>query len=109
MTQVDALKPDFALAGACKSRSQFALDTSRPQVVQADPRSTYRKDKCASEVYAFYLDNLDVSVQVRTNTTLPVYRCAITKCTRAYKPYMQTVLVKAHLAVAHLYRFYFEP
>ena len=34
------------------------------QVVQADPRSTYRKDKCANEVYAFYLDNLDVTVEV---------------------------------------------
>ena len=48
----------------CLDLDYPSLANGSTQVVQADPRSTYRKDKCAGEEYAFYIDHLDVGVKV---------------------------------------------
>jgi len=33
------------------------------QVLQADPRSVYRKESCVGQIYPFFVDALDVRVQ----------------------------------------------
>jgi len=38
-----------------------AVRTALTQVLQADPRSVYRKESCAGQRYPFYLDCLDIS------------------------------------------------
>jgi len=83
VTEAAAAQLEEIIASGAKPRilkSWGDVKDAMRQVLQADPRSVYRKTSCVGEIYPFYLDCLDVrcvfdesnAVEVRSIALVPI-------------------------------------